>query len=251
MEFDVATLAQRSGLTVDTIRYYQGLGLLDPPRREGRSAVYDSAHLERLARIRTLAERGFSLKAIGSLLEAGDASESDRRLLEAVTHEGTARTFSTEELATRLGVPAALISSVEKAGLAEGQLGPEGTPTYSEDDVRVAGGALKLLEYGFPLTKLLVIAVKHDRSVRRVVDQAIDLFDDHVRKPRREGESDPDAVARAYREMLPIVTALVAHHFQRLLVNRALKRLEKKGDESALARAVRETSRRRIGLRWS
>ena len=71
MEFDVATLAQRSGLTVDTIRYYQGLGLLDPPRREGRSAVYDSAHLERLARIRTLAERGFSLKALGSLLEAG------------------------------------------------------------------------------------------------------------------------------------------------------------------------------------
>jgi hypothetical protein len=58
-------------------------------------------------------------------------------------------------------------------------------------------------------------------------------------------------VARAFREMLPIVTALVAHHFQRLLVNRALKRLEKKGDESALARAVRETSRRRIGFRWS
>lgn len=251
VEFDVASLAQRAGVSVDTVRYYQGLGLLHPPRREGRSAVYDAGHLERLDRIRALAERGFSLKAIGSLLAAGDASESDKQLLEAVTHQHAGRAFSSEDLARRLGVPPALIASIEKTGLAEGQVGPGGAPVYSEDDVRIASGALKLLEFGFPLTSLLSLALKHDRGVRKTVDQAIDLFDDHVRKPRSDAETPSDAVARAFREILPIVTALVAHHFQRVLVNRALKRLKKKGDESALERALRETSRRRIGLKWS
>ena len=248
MEYDVSGLARQAGISVDTIRYYQGLGLLHSPRRDGRTAVYDATHLERLERIRALADRGFSLKAIGSLLEAGDASESDKRLLAAVVVEGQGRSFSSAELAQKLGVPPVLIASVERAGLVEGQLGADGGPSYSEDDVRIAGGAMKLLEYGFPLTKLLSLAVKHDRAIRRSVDDAIDLFDDHVRKGA--AASDPDGVARAFREMLPMVTALIAHHFQRVLVNRALQRLKKKGDDHALERAVRETSRRRIGWRW-
>jgi DNA-binding transcriptional MerR regulator len=250
MEYDVSGLARQAGISVDTIRYYQGLGLLHAPRRDGRTAVYDASHLERLERIRALAERGFSLKAIGSLLEAGDASESDKRLLAAVVVEGQGRSFSSAELAQKLGVPPVLIASVERAGLVEGQLSADGGPSYSEEDVRIASGAMKLLEYGFPLTKLLALAVKHDRAIRRSVDEAIDLFDDHVRKPKGATASDPDGVARAFREMLPMVTALIAHHFQRVLVNRALQRLKKKGDDHALERALRETSRRRIGWRW-
>ena len=250
MEYDVASLARHAGITVDTLRYYQGLGLLQPPRRDGRSAVYDDAHVERLERIRALAERGFSLKAIGSLLEAADASESDKRLLAAVVLEGKGRAFTSAELAGKLGVPAALVASVERTGLVEGQLGLDGGPSYSEEDVRIASGALKLLEYGFPLTKLLTLAVKHDRAIRRSVDDAIDLFDDYVRKPKGSAASEPDAVAGAFREILPMITAVIAHHFQRVLVNRALQRLKKKGDDHALERALRETSRRRIGWRW-
>jgi DNA-binding transcriptional MerR regulator len=173
MEFDVATLAQRSGLTVDTIRYYQGLGLLDPPRREGRTAVYDSGHLERLERIRTLAERGFSLKAIGSLLEAGDASESDRRLLEAVTHEGPHYVL-TDELAARLAPASHLVGG--KAGLPRGssdRKDPRPTTT------RVAGAPS--LEYGFPL----VSSMSGRPLVRRVVDPPSIL-----RRPRPQARRD-------------------------------------------------------------
>ncbi len=54
----VDQLALRSGLTVDTIRYYQSKGLLDPPRREGRIAWYDDTHLARLTRVRALQQRG-------------------------------------------------------------------------------------------------------------------------------------------------------------------------------------------------
>ena len=63
-------LAQRAGLTVDTIRFYQREGLLPPAERSGRAKVYGPTHLERLGRIRELQERRFSLAAIRALLDA-------------------------------------------------------------------------------------------------------------------------------------------------------------------------------------
>ena len=53
----VEGLAAEAGTSVDTIRYYQRLRLLDPPRRVGRHAEYTGAHLARLAEIRRLADR--------------------------------------------------------------------------------------------------------------------------------------------------------------------------------------------------
>ena len=67
----------------------------------------------------------------------------------------------------------------------------------------------------------------------------------------RDGtHQDPENVACAFKEILPLATALVAHHFQRLLINRALKRLKKKGDRDALRVAVQVSARTRLGLRW-
>jgi hypothetical protein len=46
------------------------------------------------------------------------------------------------------------------------------------------------------------------------------------------------------------VTGLVAHHFQRVLVNRALKRLKKSGDTGPLEIALKVASETRLGVRW-
>lgn len=73
----VDELADMSNLSVDTIRYYQTQGLLQRPGRSGRRAAYDSRHVLRLARIRTLANQGFSLAQIGNLLAAEAASQAD------------------------------------------------------------------------------------------------------------------------------------------------------------------------------
>ena len=51
MRYKVDELAQAAGITVDTVRYYQNKGLLAPPAREGRNAIYDESHLARLQRI--------------------------------------------------------------------------------------------------------------------------------------------------------------------------------------------------------
>ncbi len=61
-------LAGRAGLPVRTIREYQTLGVLPPPRREGRVGRYGSSHLRRLELIARLRARGYSLAGIGDLL---------------------------------------------------------------------------------------------------------------------------------------------------------------------------------------
>jgi DNA-binding transcriptional MerR regulator len=252
MAYSLSEVVERSGVPVDTIRYYQTIRLLPGPAREGRNAVYDESHLDRLRLIRSMAGRGLSLKVIRMLLAKGGQAESDRALLTAIEEESVESGYDSAAAARQLGIPHALLASVERAGLAEAQEQADGTRRYSEGDLRVARGALKILGYGFPLTRLLALAVKHDRSIRKTVDGAIDLFDLYVRKRTRAraAEADPEAVAAAFKEILPLVTGLVAHHFQRVLVNRALKRLKKSGEREPLAVALKVASETRLGIRW-
>ena len=128
----VEQLSVRSGLSVDTIRYYQSKGLLDPPRREGRVAWYDGPHLDRLERIRTLQQRGFTLATIARLV-SGDLDAADEALLGELLRDRdgdradpgpttvrpvpTARSRATpvtiDQLAAATGVPLALLKAVE------------------------------------------------------------------------------------------------------------------------------------------
>lgn len=250
MVYSLVEVVQQSGVPVDTIRYYQTIRLLPGPGRDGRNAVYDETHLDRLRLIRSMASRGLSLKVIALLLEKGERVDSDRALLTAIEEETADAGYDSATAARQLGVPRALLASVERAGLAEAQEQSDGSTHYSEGDLRVARGALKILGYGFPLTRLLALAIKHDRSIRKTVDGAIDLFDQYVRKRTRGREADPDAVTTAFKEILPVVTGLVAHHFQRVLVNRALKRLKKSGEHAPLEIALKVAAETRLGVRW-
>lgn len=75
-EWTVDQLAQQAQLPVRTIREYQTMGLVHPPRRAGRIGLYDVSHRRRLQLIARLQDRGYSLAAIGDLLAAwrgGDA----------------------------------------------------------------------------------------------------------------------------------------------------------------------------------
>jgi len=97
MEMRVEQLSAQADVSVDTIRYYQSKGLLEPPRRAGRIAWYGDGHLVRLQRIRALQQRGFTLATIARLV-TGELDAADEALLgqlsgipPAVGHpEGTA-----------------------------------------------------------------------------------------------------------------------------------------------------------------
>ncbi|MGH3584795.1 MAG: MerR family transcriptional regulator [Pseudonocardia sp.] len=62
-------LAARTGVTIRTIRYYAGRGLLPPPQLRGRTGLYGPDHLARLELVNELSALGFTLSAIESHLE--------------------------------------------------------------------------------------------------------------------------------------------------------------------------------------
>src|SRR5919204_2336102 len=97
MEYRIEQLARAAGVAVDTIRFYQGKGLLDAPRRQGRVTFYGDSHLERLKRIRSLQQRGFSLTVIRRFL-AGELETSDESLVAAIAAPAAVATLTLEEL---------------------------------------------------------------------------------------------------------------------------------------------------------
>jgi DNA-binding transcriptional MerR regulator len=72
----IGNLAAQTGTRVQTIRYYEQVGLMPVPRRTGgNQRRYDPQDLKRLAFIRHGRELGFSLGAIRQLLQLGDKPE--------------------------------------------------------------------------------------------------------------------------------------------------------------------------------
>jgi DNA-binding transcriptional MerR regulator len=59
-EYRLDELARISGVSARNIRAYRERGLLDPPRRVGRSAYYGDYHLSQLKTINQLLRRGFN-----------------------------------------------------------------------------------------------------------------------------------------------------------------------------------------------
>jgi DNA-binding transcriptional MerR regulator len=69
-QLTIDQLASRSGITVRTIRFYAGKGMLPPPKLRGRLGLYGPDHLTRLELISELTALGFTLAAIEGFLAA-------------------------------------------------------------------------------------------------------------------------------------------------------------------------------------
>ena len=118
-----------------------------------------------------------------------------------------------------------------------------------EPDSQMASAALEILGTGFPLDELLRLAVSHANHVAEVTDTAIDLFDAHVRSGGPTEGDDP-AITAAFKTLLPHVTRLVALHFQRTVINRALERLRNRGNPEVLEQALEATRSAQLEVSW-
>ncbi|GMU77305.1 MAG: hypothetical protein AMXMBFR46_01060 [Acidimicrobiia bacterium] len=246
----VEDLARAADVSVDTVRFYQKRRLLPPPTRRGRIAWYGADHAQRLARIRELQQRGFSLALIRRLLD-GELDAADVPLAAAVAvaasgvDDGRADadrlepvpTLSLDEVATRAGVPRPLLDAVVRAGVLVPRV-VDGDVRFGPADVELVRGGLALLEAGFPLADLLSLAGRHDAATRAIAEDAVQLFDTHVREPLRDqpltDDERADLLVAAFRTLLPTITTLVAHHFRRVLLEVAQAHLEQVGDPTEL-----------------
>ena len=77
-----AELARRTGANLETVRYYEKVGLLPPPPRTASGyRSYDTAHERRLSFVLRARELGFSLEEVRALLRLVD--ERDQPCAEA------------------------------------------------------------------------------------------------------------------------------------------------------------------------
>jgi len=242
VDYRVDELATATGVSVDTIRFYQARGLLDPPRRQGRYGFYGEEHRARIERIKDLQAKGLTLATIQRLLN-GELDAADEALAAALSGRTGAggrptETFGLEELAARSGIPLPLLEAVEQDGLLQPERGG-----YTNDDVAAAKAGMALLQEGLPLPRLLELAGEHHAAMREIAERAVFMFDAFVREPiREEGLPDEEAAERlvaAFNRLLPAVSSLVAHHFTRTLLATALEHIEQVGEPAELE-AVRE-----------
>lgn len=75
-DLTIGVLARRTGCKVQTIRYYEQIGLMPEPRRTGGAQRrYGARDAERLGFIRHARELGFGLESIRELLRLTDQPE--------------------------------------------------------------------------------------------------------------------------------------------------------------------------------
>lgn len=73
----IGEIAKRSGIGIETIRFYEREGLLlEPERRPSGYRQYDQSTVERLEYIRRAKELGFTLAEIRELLELSFAAHA-------------------------------------------------------------------------------------------------------------------------------------------------------------------------------
>lgn len=81
----IGRLARATGCKVQTIRYYEQIGLLpEPVRSEGNQRLYGQADIDRLTFIRHARELGFPLQAIRDLLSLSDEPDHSCEAADAI-----------------------------------------------------------------------------------------------------------------------------------------------------------------------
>lgn len=84
----IGELGRMTGTKVETIRYYERIGLLaEPGRTAGNYRAYTSEHLNRLSFIRRSRDLGFSLDQVRALLDLSDDRDRPCEAVDAIAKE--------------------------------------------------------------------------------------------------------------------------------------------------------------------
>ncbi len=145
-ECTIGRLARVAGCKVQTIRYYEQIGLMpEPARTEGNQRRYGTRHAQRLAFIRHARELGFPLESVRELLSLSDDQDRSCAAADAIAKDHLA---AVERRIARLNVlKAELERMIEqcKGGRIADCRGIEGVADHSHApclrDHRAAAGA--------------------------------------------------------------------------------------------------------------
>lgn len=217
----VDELAARAGVTVRTIRFYAGRGLLPPPRLRGRTGLYGEEHLSRLELVRELQSLGLTLNAIERYLERIplDAPPEDialqRAMLAPWAHEEPEE-LDRHELARRAGhhIDDETLKRLAALGVVE---------EISADRVRLLGPTLlgigaELARLPVPLEMLEAAHQVVERYATSLAEELHQVFQDTVVRPYRERGRPPaekDLLLAIAAKLKPLTIQALVTSFQR------------------------------------
>jgi len=223
MDLRIDGLAHASGLTVDTIRFYQREGLLPPAVQIGRTKWYGAVHVDRLERIRELQRRRFSLAAIRALLD------SDRPEIVEGVFAGSDTSYTFEDLITRSGLDPDLGDRLRDSGLVRDPA-DFGREAYDAADVDLFQAVARLAQLGLPAEVIVELGRIYTEGVERMQSQVLDLFTGQ-RGPDWEDADELSAfqarAAAVAADLLPMVNRLVQYVHHRTLQRLTLAAIER------------------------
>ena len=114
----IGELASQGGVNVETIRFYERIGLMpEPNRTDGGHRLYTEPQLRRLAFIRRGRELGFGLEAIRALLELAEPEQRSCREVQAIAEARLADVRA--KIADLARLEAILAATVSRCGSPE------------------------------------------------------------------------------------------------------------------------------------
>ena len=256
-ELTIEVLARHTGVTTRTIRFYRQSGLVPPPTRVGRRAVYGTEQIERLRLISSLREQGLSLEAIGRRL--GEVREPSAPVVQLGRIGEEVRSLWDRDQAGELTAPEILeivapAASAERAAQTMAQLETfdvirRTTATRRRD----IGDGVLLEEALFHVPslgtldlggRLLAAGVSPDLAyaawtamqqwLRPLATDLVKLFSRHTRAELEQG-LDPDEITSAAGDLVPIALRAVQMVFT-AEIEQALDELVAAGEAPAWLR---------------
>ncbi|MDO3636065.1 MerR family transcriptional regulator [Mycolicibacterium arseniciresistens] len=218
-EYRIDDLARLAGTTTRNVRVYRDRGLLHPPLRVGRIAVFNDTHLTRLRLITSMLDRGYTLAHVDEMLSAWEQGKSIGDVLGLET--ALAGTWAAEkpETMTRaraeelVGDPAAFDRLVALRLI---RLDDEAPDPGADSDPEVTVVRPKLLEafeeirgYGIGIDKLIDVYEQTLGPVTEISNILVRTGAEHVTERIRPGEGLP-----ADTEIAELITMLVRFRTQ-------------------------------------
>ncbi|QNE17142.1 MerR family transcriptional regulator [Kribbella qitaiheensis] len=203
----VDELSARVGMTVRTLRFYAGRGLIPPPVRRGRVGYYGPEHIARLDLVRELQAHGFTLSAIEGYLDRipADATPQDialHRTLLTPWMRDLPETLDRTALVRRTGRELSDddIEMLVALGVVE--------PTPDEDVFQVATAHLslgvELLDLDLPVDAVLDITrIFHDHG-RALAEELTDVFRAKVWPHYRASGGPPEHIQQLVERFKPV-----------------------------------------------
>jgi DNA-binding transcriptional MerR regulator len=208
-DYSLAEMAEVSGVSERTIRYYQNERLLSKPSKKGRNARYTDEHRDRLAVITELRDRGLTLQNIRDLVASKlptrtvsewlgidstlSAPWSDDRPT-TVDHDDLVLLIADHGTASK-----GLIAELHDAGYVEPQPGR----TWLIPSPALLDHALRLRAAGIDIEVSALIRDLLRRRLARVVSDTVKLLVERA-GAGFAGSASPDELATALGALRPI-----------------------------------------------